>query len=1164
MKKIWKQTLAILLTVVLVVGTVTASGGANFEDGLLITASAESSGKCGENVYWSLSDDGVLSITGSGKMYDYDYSHSVPWYAYRSSVKSVEIQNGITNIGDYSFAWCSFLEKIQIPNTVTVIGNHAFEYSGLTEATIPNSVIKIGEDAFSSCRNLQVYNIPDSVIEIGDFAFSYSGIEEIIIPDSVKKTGLRPFGHCNSVTRAYIGAGLAEIGDLGLGLASCEKMKSILVDKNNSFYRSENNCLIDIKNKTCIDGCATSVIPSDGSVVCIGSCAFEGCVNLVSIRLPDCITKIDSGAFQDCSNLKSINLPESLNEIDTCAFQDCKSLESVILPDRLEIISNAAFAGCVLLKTITIPKNVRYIGKNPFMGSSWRGGDDSSLESITVDPQNTRYHSSGNCLIGFGQLIAGCNNSIIPSDGSVREINIWAFYGCRSLTRINIPVSIRVIDYQVFENCDNLTDIDYDGTKEQWNAIEIDSDNDNLQSVTIHYNAAGGGTEEPGEEPQTEPDGMRVIVNNTNLSYTEGDYVVIAVSDFKNDTESKIEKLSVKTSDSGVLKVEQIYDFSDLPSFVPFTKFESVKKCKFIVLKAVSEGSAFVSVTNSSTGETRYVPILVSKKDLVSIRRINNLQTWDLGGGDTYVGSACGVFIESIGYQRSGDNYLLSMNIYNQNHCPGAIEVYDGNGKLQNIKIIEKFESFDTGILKTFQSGYVIIKELFEGKTFSYKSEKLSKETKIENLSVPKDGYIRVTCDYETSPYCAAIQYVDWVFTAISVTKSIDKIATGIEDLGKKETKKIEKSFIQYILKNEKVVQKFAKKFAKKLGKSVIKNYTLFQLKEDLQTIVNDGLPTLEELLENMGINLDTLLKVSLGSAVSVGEGVLTKLMAGYGIVINSLFAAEDIYDFGRQIYDMNHLRAGIPAFVGYMPANGDTTVLKNENVSVSTNGKVPSETVLESYRVIYGNANYINLKTGETYSEYEEYEIALVNDGQYIQPTGEVEVYIDSPYEKAVVARQKADGTWEIIPSTLSNGLLRFMVNHFCRFAVLDDASAVRPTIAIRNFMTDRAVDYRTTITFTADVTNAVDGAAVHWFIDGQDKGTGETFEWKEAKQSYTVQAKYVKGSEILAESESENVTVKTGFFAKLKAFFRALFGRLPKVVQEYLGVEIIDRVLP
>ena len=120
-------------------------------------------------------------------------------------------------------------------------------------------------------------------------------------------------------------------------------------------------------------------------------------------------------------------------------------------------------------------------------------------------------------------------------------------------------------------------------------------------------------------------------------------------------------------------------------------------------------------------------------------------------------------------------------------------------------------------------------------------------------------------------------------------------------------------------------------------------------------------------------------------------------------------------------------------------------------------------------------------------------------------------------------------------------------------------------PVIKIHNYTSSRTVDYRTTITFSVDeIQNPVDGASVHWFINGQDKGASDTYTEKEAKATYTVQAKYMKGNTIIAESEVETVNVKTGFFAKLKAFFRALFGRLPKVVQEYLGVEIIDRVLP
>ena len=117
---------------------------------------------------------------------------------------------------------------------------------------------------------------------------------------------------------------------------------------------------------------------------------------------------------------------------------------------------------------------------------------------------------------------------------------------------------------------------------------------------------------------------------------------------------------------------------------------------------------------------------------------------------------------------------------------------------------------------------------------------------------------------------------------------------------------------------------------------------------------------------------------------------------------------------------------------------------------------------------------------------------------------------------------------------------------------------------IAIRNYTAEKTVDYRTTITFTAVVGTSVSGAETHWFIDGEDKGAGETYTVKEAKKNFTVQAKYVKDGSVLAESEVETVKVNAGFFARLKAFFRGLFGRLPKIAQEYLGFEIVDRILP
>lgn len=118
--------------------------------------------------------------------------------------------------------------------------------------------------------------------------------------------------------------------------------------------------------------------------------------------------------------------------------------------------------------------------------------------------------------------------------------------------------------------------------------------------------------------------------------------------------------------------------------------------------------------------------------------------------------------------------------------------------------------------------------------------------------------------------------------------------------------------------------------------------------------------------------------------------------------------------------------------------------------------------------------------------------------------------------------------------------------------------------TVVIRNFAPIITVDYRTTASFTATVGNPIAGGQIHWFVDGKDVGTDETCTVKEAKATYTIQVKYVKDGKVLAESEIETVNVKTGFFARLKAFFRALFGRLPKVAQAYLGIEIVDRILP
>ena len=115
---------------------------------------------------------------------------------------------------------------------------------------------------------------------------------------------------------------------------------------------------------------------------------------------------------------------------------------------------------------------------------------------------------------------------------------------------------------------------------------------------------------------------------------------------------------------------------------------------------------------------------------------------------------------------------------------------------------------------------------------------------------------------------------------------------------------------------------------------------------------------------------------------------------------------------------------------------------------------------------------------------------------------------------------------------------------------------------VAIHDFTSSsKTYAYRSSITFAATVENPTPNGQIHWFVDGKDVHTGEVYTAENVRHSFFLQAKYFDdGKEIpQAATEIEKVNVNTGFFARLIAFFRGLFGLLPKEAQAYLG---LDRV--
>ncbi len=349
----------------------------------------------------------VTLTKGNGTVQNYDTSPSIlssstyyqytPWYT--SQCSEVVIEDGITNIGTYTFYDCEGLPSITIPDSVTSIGKGAFcDCTGLTSITIPDSVTSIGSYAFQGC----------------------TGLTELTMPISAKIYSF-PFRNCTNIEKVTLTKGNGTVQNYDTSTSSSSSSTNY---QYTPWYSSQ----------------CSEVVIEDG-ITSIGSYTFYDCEGLTSITIPDSVISIGYYTFCRCTGLTSVTIPDSVTSIDDHAFFGCTGLTSITISNSVESIGNFAFSGCTGLTSITIPDGVTSIGDYAFYNCA-------SLISVTIPDSVTSIgdYAFYNC--------ASLTSITIPN--SVTSIGNYAFSGCTGINSVRIPGSVTKLGSYSFRGCTGL------------------------------------------------------------------------------------------------------------------------------------------------------------------------------------------------------------------------------------------------------------------------------------------------------------------------------------------------------------------------------------------------------------------------------------------------------------------------------------------------------------------------------------------------------------------------------------------------------------------------------------------------------------------------------------------------------------------------------------